>query len=85
MAQNLQEGSVGWAIVMAVCVLYWVRVAYKAINGKKDLVKEAVTQEQIDLLKDCYREMGRIIARKELELLAINTAKENNKREVDDD
>jgi hypothetical protein len=43
--------------------------AIKRGKGKRDLNKEQVTQGEIDLLKDCHREMGHIIARKELELL----------------
>jgi hypothetical protein len=61
--------SLTLVLLNAVCCVYWVFKANKASSTAHALGMQEVTQGEIDLLKDCHREMGHIIARKELELL----------------
>jgi hypothetical protein len=70
LAWGVAAKSMTLVVLNAVCIVYWVFKANKASIKGHALGMQAGTQGEIDLLKDCHREMGRIIVRKELALLA---------------
>jgi hypothetical protein len=77
MLTDVASGKEGWAMVMGLLVLYWMFVAYRALKRGKgyELDPEEVTvdtvRERLIVLKEMHRDMGRVVAKEELKLLAL--------------
>jgi hypothetical protein len=82
MALSGDEVSPGWAIIDAICVLYWVNVARLA--SKQGNTRVELTRDQKRRIDEAVAVMGRVIEEVEAEVKAEDLARKLKEKKGDE-